>query len=212
MPLRKPLFITLEGGEGTGKTTLIDRLAETLVSKGYDVVKTREPGGTRLGELIRQWLLNHDPSIHIGCYAELMLFLAARAQHIEELIEPALAAGKIVLCDRFNDSSVAYQGAARGLGMAEVQKLCELACHGVLPQLTLFCDAHPEVGLQRATAQRGEKDRIESERIAFHMAVREGLQTLARQQPDRIHTIDASQSLEKVYQDALSVVLRALEA
>lgn len=208
MAKAKALFVTLEGGEGTGKTSLLNKLSATLVDEGYTVVKTREPGGTRLGEEVRKLLLNHDSTLHIGRYAELMLFLAARTQQIDEVIEPALESGKIVFCDRFNDSTIAYQGAARGLGMVEVQKQCELACHGILPQLTIYLDLDPVVGLARTrkvtkdTASEGQVDRIESEELHFHQEVRKAMQTLAMQNPDRIKTIDASLPMEEVFQKA----------
>lgn len=124
----KGFFVTLEGGEGAGKSSLVSFLAQLLKERGYEVVVTREPGGTPLGEMIRHWLLTHQDSIQIGDQAELLLFLAARAQHIEEIIKPALEAGKIVLCDRFNDSTVAYQGVARRLDPVYVQQLCDLVC------------------------------------------------------------------------------------
>jgi dTMP kinase len=211
----EPLFITLEGGEGSGKTTLIDRLSAALADEGYDVVKTREPGGTRLGEEIRKILLNREPNIRIDRYAELMLFLAARTQQIDEIIEPALKAGKIVICDRFNESTIAYQGAARGIGMAEVQKQCELACHGILPTLTFYLDIDPEIGLARtrkvpkATSKAGQIDRIESEKILFHQNVRKAMQALALQNPERIKTIDATLSMDEVFNEALSHIRKA---
>src|SRR5580658_5141815 len=146
----KGFFVTFEGGEGSGKTTLLAQLSDVLTQQGYQVVNTREPGGTPLGETIRHWVLHQDPIKRIGNKAELLLFLAARAQHIEEVILPALQEGKIVLCDRFNDSTVAYQGWARGLGIKYVQKLCRLICGKVIPQLTLFLNVSPEVGLARS--------------------------------------------------------------
>ncbi|CUI16434.1 Thymidylate kinase [Candidatus Protochlamydia naegleriophila] len=207
--LSKGYFITIEGGEGSGKSTLLKQLAEHLQSCGYEVVQTREPGGSKLGESIRSWLLNCDDAIKIGHQAELLLFLAARAQHIEELIKPALDAGKIVLCDRFNDSTIAYQGAARGLDHRQVQQFCNLVCGDVLPQLTLFLDVAPEVGLQRTQrlqkehAQAGELDRIESEKVDFHQRVREAFQALAKREPLRIYRIDASHSQAGVLKEAI---------
>lgn len=218
MSKHQPLFITLEGGEGTGKTSLIEQLSHDLTKRGYEVITTREPGGTVLGEQIREWLLHHKPEVNVCDYAELLLFLASRAQHLYEVILPALKQGKIVLCDRFNDSSVVYQGAARGLGMDVVKKQSELACQGVTPDITLFLDVDPVIGLERtrntvkASANEGEVDRIESEKIAFHHAVREGMQQLASTEPERIKTIDASQSLETVFQEALGYVLDKLTA
>lgn len=210
------VFITLEGGEGAGKTTLIHSLESELHKRGYDVVKTREPGGSKLSEYIRQWLLNHDASIKIGAKAELLLFLAARAQHIEELIQPALAAGKIVLCDRFNDSTVAYQGMARQLGVEAVQSLCDQVCAGLIPDLTFFLDIDPQEGLRRTThahkenAGAGHVDRIESEKIDFHQKVRECLQKLAKQFPKRFCTLDATQAPTQVFHAALDRLIPLL--
>lgn len=205
-----PLFITCEGGEGSGKSTLIKKLSDTLRERGREVIVTREPGGIPLGESVRQLLLKRNHDVEIGSRAELMLFLAARAQHIEELIKPALDAGKIVLCDRFNDSTVAYQGYARGLGMESVQRLCTFICNGVEPDLTYFLDVDPSEGLKRTlrthkdTAGAGDMDRIEAEKLEFHQRVRQGMRRLAAQYPERIRTIDAEQPLEDVFNKAVS--------
>lgn len=205
-------FITLEGGEGSGKTTLLHQLGAFLTQKGYDVVTTREPGGTQLGETIRDWLLQQNSSPSIGSEAELLLFLAARAQHIKEKILPALNSGKIVLCDRFNDSTVAYQGGARGLGLKYVQNLCNLVCGPVVPQLTLFLNVSPEVGLARSRhahkehAASGELDRIESEALSFHLRIQQSLIELAKKEPLRIYTINANQSQAQVLKEAIRAI------
>jgi dTMP kinase len=198
------MFITFEGGEGAGKTSLINRIQEMLQCE-HPVLVTREPGGSPLGEQIRQWLLSHDDHVKVGLKAELLLFLASRAQHIEEVIRPALNAGKIVLCDRFNDSTIVYQGLARRLGLSYVQQLCELVCGDVVPELTFFLDIDPKIGLLR-TVRRGTMDRIESEKLEFHESVRQGFLTLAKQSPLRIHTLDATQSQEQVFQEAAQVI------
>ena len=209
-------FITCEGGEGSGKSTLIQKLNTALEQQGYEVVLTREPGGSPLGNQIRSWLLSHDPNIRIGNKSELLLFLAARAQHLEELVLPALNSGKVVLCDRFQDSTIVYQGIARGLGLDYVQKLCTLACDGIQPGLTLFLDVDPSVGLKRAKRVRktdtanGETDRIESETLEFHERVRQGFLTLAEKEPDRFYRIDAMQSPEVVFSEALKAVEQCL--
>lgn len=202
------LFITIEGGEGAGKTTLIDKLATVLTSRGYEIVKTREPGGSRLSNQIRQWLLNREAEIPIGYKAELLLFLSARAQHLEEIIKPALSEGKVVLCDRFNDSTIVYQGLGRGLGMEYVKQLCDSVCENIVPNITLFLDVEPQVGLMRTrsafkeNARQGEVDRIEAERIDFHERVRQGFLTLAKRNPERIHVIDANQNEDAVFRQA----------
>lgn len=205
-------LITLEGGEGSGKTTLHHQLATLLTVRGYEVMTTREPGGTLLGETIRNWLLQTHSQLSICPQAELMLFLAARAQHIEEKILPALEAGKIVLCDRFNDSTIAYQGGARSLGVPYVKKMCQLICGDVIPKLTLFLNVTPEVGLlrsrnvQKEHAVSGELDRIESEALSFHQKIQETLEFLARKEPLRIYTINANQSQARVLEEALLAI------
>lgn len=214
----KGCFISLEGGEGAGKTTLAAYLLKELKQKGYDVVLTREPGGSKLGESVRSWLLDKNNSRTIGVKAELLLFLAARAQHIEEFIKPALEQGKIVLCDRFNDSSIAYQGAGRGLGVKYVEELCNLVCGSVCPKFTLFLDIDPQVGLVRTkriakeNAQRGQLDRIESEAIEFHTRVREAFLSIAKHEPERMSVIDATQSQAAVFKEAFQQIERKVLA
>lgn len=198
--LDKGLFITFEGGEGAGKTTLIEKVAHYLSSEGYPFLKTREPGGTKLGEEIRSLLLKLR-SEPISPYAELCLFLSSRAQHVFELIEPALRSKKIVLCDRFHDSSIAYQGAARGLGVKRVEQLCQLAV-GLEPQLTFYLDIEPELGLARAKKSRAQ-DRIEAEDISFHRTIREAYLALCAQHKSRFYLIHAAQSPEEVYQQTI---------
>lgn len=204
----KGLFITFEGGEGAGKSTLIDRLSRALTEDGRKVVLTREPGGSELGTHIRHWLLDEDFFIPLVPKAELLLFLADRAQHIEETIKPVIERGDIVLCDRFNDSTIAYQGEGRGLGLDYVQDLCLLACGDPVPDHTFYLDVSPEEGLGRARksnkaeAASGELDRIESEAIAFHDRVRNGFLTLARQHSERITVLDANESKNEVYEKA----------
>ncbi|MBA3957083.1 MAG: dTMP kinase [Parachlamydiaceae bacterium] len=210
------LFISFEGGDGAGKTTILEKLQKDLLLHHFEVVRTREPGGSALGEQIRKWVLNHDASIQIGNQAELLLFLAGRAQHLEELIKPALQAGKIVLCDRFNDSTVAYQGFARGLGESTVQQMCDLVCGDVQPSLTIFLDIDPLEGLRRTrhafkeNADPGQLDRMESEKLDFHQRVRQGLLHLAEKHPERICKVDASQPISKVFADVWKKVLPLL--
>ncbi len=198
--LRQGIFITFEGGEGAGKTTLIEELARYLSQKGRRVLKTREPGGTKLGELIRSLLLQHKEPL--SPYAELCLFLASRAQHISEVIGPALEKGEIVLCDRFNDSSVAYQGAARGLGMEKVAEMCAFISQGVQPNLTLYLDLDPEIGLQRAAKERAQ-DRIESETLFFHRKIREAYQEIHKAEPQRFRLLDATLPPKRVFEEAM---------
>lgn len=201
--MRQGILITFEGGEGAGKTTLIDEMARKLSGRDRIVLKTREPGGTKLGEHIRSILLQHPEPI--SPYAELSLFLASRAQHIVEVIGPALEQGKIVLCDRFNDSSVAYQGAARGLGMEEVRAFCKFISQGVEPALTFYLDLDPQIGLARAAKERSQ-DRIEAETLLFHQKIREAYLSIHHKNPHRFHLIDASLPPQRVLEEAMKRV------
>lgn len=202
-PLKAPLFITFEGGEGVGKTTLIKRLEKLLQEEGHSVIVTREPGGSKLSEKIRDLVLHHAKDIVLGSRAELLLFLAARAQHIEELILPALKAGKIVLCDRFNDSSVAYQGFARKLGMENVENISLFATQNLQPDLTFFLNLDPEEGIKRALLEERTLDAIESQKKEFHEKVRQGFLEIAKKHPERMKTIDASKAPDAVFEQAV---------
>lgn len=210
-------FISLEGGEGSGKTTLIQGLKNWLESRGIEVLATREPGGTALGDKIREILLT-SKDLRIGSMAELFLFLAARAQHLEERVVPALKRGAVVISDRFNDSTVAYQGAARGLGVDTVRNLTREACRGTLPGLTFLLDIDPLVGLARSKATNkmeaaaGSHDRIESEALLFHQRVREALLEEAERDPSRIVILDAKIPKEKLLQAACQKLEERLSA
>jgi len=195
-------FITFEGGEGAGKTTLIAQIAHELTGLGYTVVRAREPGGTDLGEQIREILLHKK---EMSPYAELALFLASRAQHIAEVIGPALKNNYIVLCDRFNDSSIAYQGAARGLGMENVAAFCEFISQGLQPNLTFYLDVDPKAGLARALKDRPQ-DRIESEKLSFHEKIREAYRILHHQNPKRLQLLDASKPPADVCTEAMKYI------
>ncbi len=202
--MKRSCFITFEGGEGAGKTTLIEEISKNLAHRGFHLIRTREPGGTHLGELVRQILLQCTDR-PMSAYAELALFLASRAQHIEELIRPALNEEKIVLCDRFNDSSIAYQGAARGLGLQKVAEICAFFSQGLEPDLTFYLDIDPELGLSRVLKSRG-KDRIEAETLSFHQKIREGYHLLQRQHPHRFHLLDAAKPPGEVFQAAMKLI------
>jgi dTMP kinase len=198
---RQGTFITFEGGDGAGKTTLIQKIFGYLERLGYDVAQTRAPGGTVLGQQIRNLLLHtHDAPLSKRC--ELLLFLADRAQHVDELILPHLKQKKIVLCDRFNDSTIAYQGGARGLTESLVRKLCDFACDGLKPDLTLYLDLDPKIGFQRAQKAGMVKDRIESEALAFHQKIRKTFKQIAKKEPKRFIIIDASKTADQVYAQA----------
>ncbi|OGN55416.1 MAG: dTMP kinase [Chlamydiae bacterium RIFCSPHIGHO2_12_FULL_44_59] len=198
--MKQGLFVTFEGGEGAGKTTLIEEMSRVLVEQGREVVKTREPGGTKLGEAIRTILLLSQEEL--SPYAELSLFFASRAQHIQEVILPSLKAGKIVLCDRFNDSSIAYQGIGRGLGMKEVERFSQFISNHLKPDLTLYLDLDPEIGLKRASHVK-KHDRIESESLIFHEKLRKGFLAIQREDPERFFLINAENSPETVFHEAM---------
>jgi dTMP kinase len=201
------VFITLEGGEGVGKTTQQALLALQLRQAGYPCLCTREPGGTALGRALREILLHGDPLTPL---AELFLYAADRAEHVQKCILPALAAGQVVVCDRFTDSTLAYQGYGRGLDLQQVRQLNHLATGGLQPHLTLWLDLPPEVGLARKAsgplARTGLADRLEQERLEFHRRVHQGFQTLAAAEPQRIVRIDAEGSPLEVAARIWSVV------
>lgn len=204
MSSRKPreIFITFEGGDGAGKTTLIEGIYKALLAQGKRVVKTRAPGATAAGQVIRSLLLNHG-EIPLSARCELFLFLADRAQHVETVIMPALERGEIVLCDRYNDSTIAYQGVGRGLGVDKVAEFCRFATHSLEPTLTLYLDLDPHIGLARVDATTPSKDRIEAETFSFHEKIRAAFLQLAREHPKRLRVLDASKPKESVLQAAL---------
>ena len=199
--MKKGLFITLEGADGCGKTTQLNLLKEYLTSKGYEIVLTREPGGKGLGEKLREILLNYDGEVSDRC--EAFLYLADRAQNIDTIIKPAINSGKIVLCDRHTDSSVAYQGYGREQNIDNINMLNELAVNGVHPDLTIIFDIDTETSMARVGA---EKDRLESAGFEFHKRVRNGYLEIAKQNPQRIKVVDASQSIEDVQKDVIKIV------
>jgi dTMP kinase len=202
-------FITFEGIEGSGKSTQLRALAAHLRSAGHDVVATREPGGTAAGCAIRRLLLGPD-AVPLAPLAELLLYLADRAQHVDEVIRPALAAGGIVLSDRFSDSTLAYQGYARGLDLPMLRALDERARGGLAPALTVLLDCPVEAGLARARGRSGIADRFERETAAFHERVRAGFQALAAEEPQRFVVIDAAAPVADVEARVVEAVARRL--
>ncbi len=199
--MKKGLFITLEGADGCGKTTQLNLLKEYLTSRGYEIVVTREPGGKGLGEKLREILLNYDGEVSDRC--EAFLYLADRAQNIDTIIKPAINSGKIVLCDRHTDSSVAYQGYGREQNIDNINMLNELAVNGVHPDLTIVFDIDTETSMARVGA---EKDRLESAGIEFHKRVRNGYLEIAKKNSQRIKVVDASQTIEDVQRDVIKIV------
>ncbi len=202
------MFITLEGIEGSGKTTQIKNIVEFLENKGYDCVVTREPGGTKIGEKIRSILLDpENRNMEPAC--ELLLYFSDRVQHIKELINPALSEGKTIICDRFFDATLVYQGYARGLDLDLITGLHDMTVDGLKPDITILLDLLPEIGLSRAWEQidhglRNEGEtRFEKETLSFHEKVRAGYLELARLEPKRFRIIDASKNKDQVKQQII---------
>ncbi len=189
------MFITFEGIEGSGKSTQAKLLVEYLRGKGLNVILTREPGGVELSERIRSILI--ETGLDISPRAELLLFLASRAQHTDGLIRPSLQKGHIVVCDRYIDASVAYQGYGRGLSIEMIKRLNDWATGGIRPNLTVLLDLSPEEGLERVRTSK-KMDRIEGENLEFHRRVREGYLEIARSDPDRFLVLDATRSMEEI--------------
>jgi dTMP kinase len=201
---QKSKFISFEGGEGSGKSTLLLRFKNLEDLKKFNIVFSFEPGGTELGQEIRQCLIK--PRKFVSPRAEALLYSAARAQHVDEVIKPALQSGKHVLLDRYVDASLAYQGVARGLGLKRIRDLNEWATGGLYPNRTYYFDVDPAIGLGRAKG-RQNLDRIESEDMSFHKKIREAYQHLAKADPARFILIDAAASADEVFSKVLSDLL-----
>lgn len=201
---REGLFVVFEGGDGAGKSTQVTRLVQTLTEYGHEVVSTREPGGTELGRTIRELLLAGSD---VTSAAEALLFAADRAHHVAAVIRPALAAGKVVISDRYVDSTLAYQGARAELEPGDLRALATFATDGLVPDLTVLLDVTPDVGEDR---RGGANDRIESESASFHEAVRAGFLALAREAPERYVVLDAGGSVESIAAAVLAGVQRVL--
>jgi len=199
------MFITFEGGEGAGKSTTIKRLVSALKLDGYQIVLTREPGGTPISEEIRNVILDLK-NIDMDPMTEALLYAASRRQHIVQKILPALKEGKLVLCDRFLDSSLAYQGGARGLGIDRVYALNKFATEGLKPDLTILFDIVPEAGLKRIANNKREVNRLDEEKLAFHNAVRDAFHELSKREPKRFVIVDASKSPDEVFGAAYQAI------
>ena len=204
------LFITLEGPEGSGKTSAIKIVKEKLEKEGYQIVMTREPGGTPISEQIRNVILDKNNTA-MDYRTEALLYAASRRLHLVEKVWPSVREGKLVICDRYLDSSLAYQGFARGLGIEDILNVNMYATEGTFPNLTLLFDLPPEVGLARISANADrEVNRLDLEKITFHEKVRNGYLALAQRFPERYVIIDATQPLEKVASDALNAIKERL--
>ena len=197
------LFITLEGGDGAGKSTQVELLQAWLEARGHEVVRTREPGGTMLGVELRKLLLHGE---HVDPRAEALLYAADRAQHIATIVRPALERGAIVVQDRYIDSSLAYQGAGRVLDIADVKRLSDWATEGLQPRVTAILDIAPQDAAARRHARGGADDRLESEAATFHEAVRDGFLAIAAAEPDRCVIIDATLPVDEVHAQILARV------
>lgn len=204
----KGKFITFEGIEGCGKTTQIKLLDEYLRKNGFKTVLTREPGGTKIGDQIRNVLL--DPANEkMHKVTELLLYGASRSQHLEELIKPALTDGKIVLCDRYSDSTTAYQGAARKLDKEFILQLDSLTTGGLKPDLTIILDISAKEGLSRACG-RSSPDRFEQEEISFHERVRDGYMAIAKAEPERVKVVDGTKAIKEIHKEVVNTVAAEL--
>lgn len=203
-------FITLEGPDGSGKTTQARLLAEWLREQEYEVILTREPGGTDIGDQIRAVL--HDPhNTAMDARAEILLYSASRAQHVAQLIRPALAAGKIVISDRYAASTLAYQGHGRELDLKTLRTITNFATGGLAPDLTLYLDIAPRVGLQRRQLSGGEWNRMDAETLGFHQRARDGYLKLAQMEPERWWIVDADRPVEEVQTEVRSLVQARLK-
>lgn len=203
--MNKGILITFEGPEGAGKTTVLQHILPELAKQDIDIITTREPGGIRIAEAIREIILAPENTAIDG-KTELLLFAAARRQHLNEKVLPALADGKLVIIDRFIDSSVAYQGYARGIPVSDVETINNFATDGLLPDLTLYFDVDTAIGLARVMTGNREVNRLDLEAQEMHEKVRAGYQKIAALHPERIITIDASQELDQVIADTLLAI------
>ncbi|CED99899.1 Thymidylate kinase [Caldibacillus thermoamylovorans] len=206
----KGTFITVEGPDGAGKTTVLNIIAEELAAEGYPIVQTREPGGSPIAEKIRQIVLDKKHT-EMDPRTEALLYAAARRQHLIEKIIPALEKGNIVLCDRFIDASIVYQGFARKIGIDEVLKINRFAIENTMPDLTIYFDIEPKIGLERIQKHRqGEMNRLDLETMEFHKMVREGYLQLLDRFPDRIKKVMADRPIEEVKTEAKKLILSLL--
>lgn len=208
----KGIFITIEGPDGAGKTSVIKELIPMLVKTvQQEIVATREPGGSRIAEEIRELILNPE-NTEMDIRTEALLYAAGRRQHLIEKIIPALEAGKVVICDRFVDSSLAYQGVARGIGISEVAKINQFATENLSPDLTLYLDIEAHLGLERINQNKENRqfDRLDQETLEFHEKVRSAYLDIAKEQSDRIVQIDASQELEKVVEECYQTIIKKI--
>lgn len=209
--MKQGLFITLEGPEGSGKSTVIKLIEEYLKDKNIEFISTREPGGIEISEQIREIILNKNNTA-MDSRTEALLYAAARRQHLVERVIPALEENKVVICDRFVDSSLAYQGYARGIGMDQVMEINRFAIDKYMPDLTIYLDIDPRLGLERISKNKDrEVNRLDLEKLDFHKRVREGYMILLKENPDRIKLIDASRGILEVFEDIKKLLKNILK-
>lgn len=199
--MKKGVFITFEGADGCGKTTQVELAAKFLEESGLPYIKTREPGGSELGKELRQILLHYPGAVASEC--ETFLYLADRAQHVETVIKPAIKAGSVVLCDRFIDSTIAYQGFGRGIDLERIKYFNNIATGHLKPDLTIVFDVDSEIAQTRLG---GEKDRLEAEGLSFHKKVRDGYLAIAKEESERIKVVDANKSIDEVFEQTLTLL------
>lgn len=209
--MKRRLFIVFEGGEGAGKSTILDKIYDWMNTEGIPCIKTREPGGIKISEQIRSIILDNN-NTEMDERTEALLYAAARRQHLVEKIIPALNEGKVVLCDRFIDSSLAYQGYARGIGMDEILEINKFAIGEYMPDLSIFFDLEPSEGLKRINIDNNrEVNRLDNEKIDFHNKVREGYYKILEKDKDRIVKVDASKSIDEVYENVKYIITEWLD-
>jgi dTMP kinase len=205
------MFITLEGNEGAGKSSIALAIKKELENRGYSLILSREPGGSRIAEQVRDILLERS-NTNMSEETEALLYAASRAQHLNDIVLPALAKGKIVLCDRFIDSSMAYQGYAREIGMDKIWQINQFAINGCMPSLTLYLKIDPRKGLERVHSRGEELNRLDLMDLSFHEKVAKGYDILAQKYPKRIVTIDASKEFDQVLSDCLDAIMARMKA
>ena len=208
--MKHGLFITFEGNDGAGKTTICKMVQEALIQQGFEVVYTREPGGSQIAESIRNILLDVN-NTNMDARTEAILYAASRRQHLVEIVQPALEAGKIVLCDRFIDSSLAYQGVGRDLGIEEIYALNQFAIGSMMPDKTIFLSVDIETGAKRMNI-RGDKNRLDLEADTFHQKVRQGYETLLKMYPERIVKVDARGEVEEVFSLTMEQIQKVIHS
>jgi dTMP kinase len=204
------VFITIEGPDGSGKTSVTDEVSKKLKSLGIDFIRTREPGGIDIAEQIRDIILN-PKNTKMDAKTEALLYAASRRQHLVEKVIPALEAGQVVLCERFVDSSLAYQGVGREIGIEAVYTMNQFAIDGVMPDLTIFLDIDPEVGIKRINENRKNKDRLDMEKIEFHERVYQGYQAVKALFKDRIIIVDGNKPLDDVVNHCFEIILKRIK-